>query len=137
MATRLINYNTTTDSVYAGYRRTANSQNRIYVAPGTRRKYTLSYKKLSVDTNGTITNYTLNDVAGGADTSNLGIFGAKMKCWGLQVYHNDVLVRDMMPVRVGDEGCMYDKVNGVIYHNAGSSSFNVGEDTYVANTPPQ
>lgn len=60
----------------------------------------------------------------------------KAKIRSAKVYDGNTLVRDMIPVRVGDEGCMYDKVNGVIYHNAGSSSFIVGEDTYVANTPP-
>lgn len=57
----------------------------------------------------------------------------KARIKSAKVYDGNTLVRDMIPVRVGDEGCMYDKVNGVIYHNAGSSSFNAGDDTYVAN----
>jgi hypothetical protein len=30
----------------------------------------------------------------------------------LKIYENDVLIQDLIPVRVGNAGCMYDKISG-------------------------
>ena len=72
-------------------------------------------------------------------TSNLGIFtyingnnvGSNTeffigRLYGFQIYDNDVLVRDFIPIKVGQEGCLYDKVTQEIYRNAGSGSFVLG-----------
>ncbi len=40
----------------------------------------------------------------------------------------DVLVQDLIPVRVGTECCMYDKVTGTLLHNAGTGDFILGDD---------
>ena len=40
----------------------------------------------------------------------------------------DVLVQDLIAVRVGTEGCMYDKVTGTLLHNAGTGDFILGDD---------
>ena len=74
-------------------------------------------------------------------TSNLAIFtyingtstgSATETCWGrcysFKIYDNDVLVRDLIPVRVGQEGCMYDKVNKKLFRNSGNSKFVLGPD---------
>ena len=79
-------------------------------------------------------------------TSNLGIFtyingnniGSNTeffigRLYSFQIYDNDVLVRDYIPVRVGQEGCLYDKVTQEIYRNAGTGSFVLGGDRIFHN----
>ena len=56
----------------------------------------------------------------------------------VKIYDNGTLVRDLIPVRVGTEYCMYDQVNprggdngDGLYHNKGSGAFTGGSDTVV------
>lgn len=46
----------------------------------------------------------------------------------VKLYIGDVLVRDYIPVRVGQVGYMYDKVSGQLYGNNGTGSFTLGPD---------
>lgn len=46
----------------------------------------------------------------------------------LSIKKNGSLVRDFIPVRVGNDGCMYDKVTKQLFENAGSGSFTIGND---------
>lgn len=41
---------------------------------------------------------------------------------------NETLIRDFIPVRVGQVGYMYDKVTGELFGNAGSGDFTYGND---------
>ena len=51
----------------------------------------------------------------------------KMKLYYFQIYDNDVLVRDFIPVLDGNgTPCMYDKVEGKFYYNAGTGQFIAG-----------
>jgi len=50
------------------------------------------------------------------------------KLYGSKVYINSVLVRDLIPVRVGQVGYMYDKVTGRLFGNSGTGSFILGKD---------
>ena len=50
----------------------------------------------------------------------------KLKSLYLKV--NGELVRDMIPVRVGQVGYMYDKVSGQLFGNSGSGNFTLGND---------
>lgn len=74
-------------------------------------------------------------------TSNLGIFNYingntsggthesfKGALFYFQIYDNDVLIRDFIPVRVGQVGYLYDKVSGKLFGNAGTGSFSIGPD---------
>lgn len=45
-----------------------------------------------------------------------------------KVWRGDLPVMDLIPVRVGSEGCMYDKVTGTLFHNAGTGDFILGND---------
>ena len=48
-------------------------------------------------------------------------------------YESETLVLDLIPVRVGTTGYMYDRVNGELFGNSGSGSFTLGNDiTYTA-----
>lgn len=46
------------------------------------------------------------------------------KIYSLQIYAGTALVRDFIPVRVGMEGAMMDRLTRRIYRNAGTGSFN-------------
>ncbi len=59
-------------------------------------------------------------------TDNMYILkdGAKGKIYLLQIYDNDVLVRDFIPVLDSNNvPCMYDKVEHKFYYNAGTGDF--------------
>ena len=52
---------------------------------------------------------------------------------GGQIYYakiivDGVLVRDFIPVRVGQIGYLYDKVSGELFGNQGSGNFTLGPD---------
>lgn len=77
--------------------------------------------------------YTNNCDAGG----NLYLFamhqsGTKWffngKIYYCKIWQDDVLVRDFIPVRVGQAGYMYDKVSETLFGNAGTGSFILGPD---------
>ena len=40
-----------------------------------------------------------------------------------KIYDNNVLVRDFIPVRIGNEGCLYDNVSGELFRNKGTGNF--------------
>lgn len=45
-----------------------------------------------------------------------------------KIYHGDVLVLDLIPVRKGNIGYMYDRVSGQFLGNAGTGDFVIGPD---------
>ena len=45
-----------------------------------------------------------------------------------RIYENGVIVRDFIPVRVGDVGYLYDRVSGQLFGNAGTGAFIIGPD---------
>ena len=47
---------------------------------------------------------------------------ANARFYSIKLYKNNVLVFDGIPVRIGTEGCLYDKVSKTILHNAGSGT---------------
>lgn len=64
--------------------------------------------------------------------TNLNI--ANLRDYAVQIYYfkvcdeNDVLILDLIPVRVGQIGYMYDKVSGTLFGNNGTGSFTLGPD---------
>lgn len=50
------------------------------------------------------------------------------KIYYLQVYQNNELVRDFIPVRVGQVGYLFDKISGELFGNSGSGTFAFGPD---------
>lgn len=59
---------------------------------------------------------------------NNGWYLSKMRCYSLKLYSNNVIVMDMIPVRVGQVGYMYDKVSGQLFGNSGTGDFVLGPD---------
>ena len=60
------------------------------------------------------------------------IFG-KARIAYSKIYDNGVLLRDFIPVRVGDVGYMYDRVSGQFFGNSGTGAFIVGPDATSTN----
>ena len=59
---------------------------------------------------------------------------ASVKIYSCQVYDNDVLVRDYIPAKLSDGTVgLYDKLNGLLYINAGTGTFISGG--YALNLP--
>ena len=53
---------------------------------------------------------------------------AKMKLYSLLWKRNDIPLYDMIPVRVGTTGYLFDRVSGELFANAGSGDFILGPD---------
>lgn len=53
---------------------------------------------------------------------------ASIRMWKFSIIHGSNLVRDYIPVRVGQVGYMYDKVSGQLFGNAGTGNFTLGSD---------
>lgn len=45
-----------------------------------------------------------------------------------KLWQNDTLVRDYVPIKIGSEGCLYDKVSQTVFHTAGEGAFGCGPD---------
>ena len=52
----------------------------------------------------------------------------KGRMYAFKIWQNGVLVRDFIPVRVGQVGYMYDRVSGKLFGNAGTGDFQYGLD---------
>lgn len=52
----------------------------------------------------------------------------KYKVYSCKIYNGNTLVRDFIPVRVGQVGYLYDKVSGQLFGNAGTGNFVLGPD---------
>lgn len=51
-----------------------------------------------------------------------------LRIYKVQFIRNNVLIGDLIPVRVGQVGYMYDKVSGQLFGNAGTGDFILGPD---------
>ena len=67
-------------------------------------------------------------------SNTLALFGShgsnsnKFKLYYFKLMSNHVTVLDMIPVRVGQVGYMYDRVSGELFGNSGTGSFTFGND---------
>lgn len=52
----------------------------------------------------------------------------KGKLYSCQIYDSSELIMDLIPVRVGNVGYMYDKVTKRLFGNAGTGNFTLGSD---------
>lgn len=88
--------------------------------------------------NNTIVNVT-NTAKGTANNGNIALFNRSLtnpntsRNIGLQIKSftikdNGVIVRNMIPVRIGSVGYMYDKVSRELFGNVGTGAFTYGND---------
>jgi len=64
----------------------------------------------------------------GALGGAVGQYKFKGKFRGVIIKENEIVVRDLIPVRIGQVGYMYDKVSGQLFGNSGTGDFVLGED---------
>ena len=93
---------------------------------------------VTLDKNAYVINGTSYQLGASAFTTNnsVCIFSANSvsvsrmvgRIYYFKMWKNGELVRDFIPVRVGQVGYMYDKVSGVLFGNAGSGAFILGND---------
>lgn len=68
----------------------------------------------------------------GADNNGGSVAGiTPMRTYSCQIYDNDSLIRDFIPV-LDNEGtaCLYDQVGETYYYNAGTGSFTAGPEVF-------
>ena len=70
--------------------------------------------------------FTLYDANINSITSNQADYGGKIK-W-CKISRGGILLRDFIPVRVGQVGYIYDKISGKFFSNAGTGDFILGND---------
>ena len=113
--------------------RTGGTNNAIAYTPGNRITITASYDNQNRRT------VTIGDtvIAGTAYDAESGEFvllripkepNCIGKLYSAKVYLNSILVRDMIPVRIGQVGYMYDKVSKELFDNNGEGNFILGQD---------
>ena len=134
-------YTSTANVVYYFRKRYANSSSDIsfdwntkpwqhskYISNGIGSILNITCENQTVTINGT--SYTFTKVTGDTNTSRF-IFGSS-KCdvnvYKCKLWNNGVLIVDIIPVRVGTIGYLYDKVSGKLFGNAGSGDFILGND---------
>lgn len=95
--------------------------------------YTLTLKRGEVTLNGTT--YRLSRTLTEYSSKSLWIFrqrynneGISAKLYYLTIHHNDDIIMDFIPVRVGKVGYLFDKVSGRLFGNVGSGNFILGND---------
>lgn len=102
------------------------------VALNTEHVFSLSYGQLILD--GTTYTYTPTETTT-VNTSSLCLFRVlqntsytRGRFYYLKVYKSDTLVIDLIPVRRAGGGCMYDRVSGKVFSNAGTGTMGYGAD---------
>lgn len=53
----------------------------------------------------------------------------RTRCYGCIITEGDKIVRDYVPVRIGQVGYLFDRVSGQLFGNAGTGTITVGNDT--------
>ena len=80
--------------------------------------------------NGTVeytTTQTIVAYAKKTSSGNVSTFG-KMKLYSLKFEKNNETILDLVPVRKGQVGYLYDKISGTLFGNSGTGNFILGQD---------
>ena len=131
--TRLINSGTSVN-LLVNYSRTASGGNTApgytIFDPSVRTVYVLYNGKIDYYRNGNLF-YSLSIGApNGIDTDTIKVFGngAYMRLYGFSIIYNGEPIIDLIPVRDGVGGCLYDTISGQLFYNEGTDEFIVGPD---------
>lgn len=54
-----------------------------------------------------------------------------IRCFGFQMVEDDEIVLDLIPVRDGKVGALYDNVSGGVFYNDGTGAFIIGPDKEI------
>lgn len=98
----------------------------------------LPNRKCSITSSGSATSANINTSLSGTFTKSFYIFArnnggvaehyCRCKIYSFKAYDNGTLVLDLIPVRVGDVGYMYDRVSEQLFGNQGTGEFIIGDD---------
>lgn len=97
-------------------------------------RYDLTFSSNGITVNGSNVNVAYS---GTGNSTHIYLFNRgdnptsrniNLKIYYCKIYDNGTLVRDFIPVRVGQVGYMYDRVSGTLFGNIGSSNFVIGQD---------
>lgn len=106
----------------------------INVPVNTRCVATINGNALSLEFGGSTYSYT-GSAGTKTSSTNVRLFSGNRGRPGVySIYHykmwndNDELILDLIPVRVGNTGYMYDRVSGKLFGNSGTGSFVLGPD---------
>lgn len=95
---------------------------------------TATMNKTRITINGTNYNYS-GSVGTFSSSTSIKIFAGatgssqiSTRIYYFKVWDNETLVMDLIPVRVGQTGYMYDRVSGNLFGNDGSGDFALGQD---------
>lgn len=123
---------------YKGYDSGGNSRYLLQTSARNTNLHTLKVdytnKKITLD--GTESDFNYTSFSPSSDSPKICLFsGINSDCIGLvgRIYYfkatyNNQLVLDLVPVRKGNVGMMYDKVTGAVYKNTSTGTFIVGPD---------
>lgn len=131
--------------IQAGYGSSyKNSNNKYYQKWTTIRSYNSnSNHNVDINSDGVTEIVTVGNVQSFTNTQPVYLFGinnygslfSSFQCRGrvkyCKLYENETLVCDLVPVRVGQTGYLYDKVSDTLFGNAGTGSFILGPDVKV------
>ncbi len=115
--------NTTWRSISA-----SNSNNLTTTGTSGTANTTTIYNLVSSTSESINSNYTLFIFA--RNTDNNSYLPCKMRLYKLKITSGGTLVRDFIPVRVGNVGYMFDRVSCQLFGNAGTGDFVLGDDMY-------
>lgn len=122
------------ECAYQNYYGTADTLRHVYSKTGTHSGNNfIQTIELDGTQIGTVTaTWNVNQVGGTLRIFSIGSASlpSKEKIYSAKVYVDDNLVRDMIPVRVGNIGYLFDKVSFQLFGNAGTGSFTLGPDMY-------
>ncbi len=62
------------------------------------------------------------------NNNGVAIDFSHVKLYSCKIKNNELLMLDLIPVRVGQVGYMYDKISGKFFSNAGTGNFIIGND---------
>lgn len=128
---RIIRNNNLNNDAQVNWSSKENSATNFVYEPNSKLNIHIKNKQLNI--NGK--NYTLTQNALGANIRPLSIFGyasqgcrTYMRLYYFKWIEGEKIIFDLIPVRVGDEGYMYDKVSGKLFGNSGTGKFILGPD---------
>ena len=103
----------------------------------------LPNKKCSISRSGSARSANINTSLSGTFTKSFYIFArnnggvaelyCRCKIYSFKAYDDSSLILDLIPVRKGNIGYMYNKVSGQLFGNTGTGAFIIGPDAASAN----
>lgn len=91
-------------------------------------KSSAHYNNVEVATGGTITGNTYPIYLFASNRAGTVTQCSHIKLARVKIYNDSTIIRDLIPVRVGQVGYMYDRVSKKLFGNQGTGSFVLGPD---------